>query len=69
MNRVEAAANRAALRLRDNPQYNCWEVYTVILGSNKRTWIKIDEQTKNWYIQTFPDIKIVTWSKDHEPHL
>lgn len=69
MNKVEATASRAALKLRFNPDDNCWEIYTVILGSSKRKWIKIYKVTKVWYIQNFPDIEIIPWSKDHEPDM
>lgn len=49
ISRVEAQAIRAALKLRFNTIFNCYEVYTTVHNSGVFRWYKITDEVAEWY--------------------
>lgn len=58
-NKLEAAVIKNNLAIRYSTIYNCWQVYTTIHGTGVFRWLSVTESVKNWYLQTFPGIRIV----------
>lgn len=57
------AAQRACLKLRQNPKGE-WEVYASIHGTSRYRWWIISESQKKWYMKIFPEIQIVEFTND-----
>ena len=54
ISKTEAAVIRSQLRLQFNPFANCYEVFTICLGSNQIfKWIQISEGQARWYSENF----------------
>jgi hypothetical protein len=58
MTNGEAANLRRQLKLRYNNGYQCWEVFTIIHGTDQHRWFRITDSKKDWYIKNFPEITI-----------
>lgn len=54
----EAAAIRSQLRIRHTEKG--FEVFTTVHGSGVFKWYIIDQDRANWYLKTFPELKLET---------
>ena len=68
VSRTEAAVIRSHLKLRENKQLQCWEVYTTAHGTGVYRWFRISHTDVSWWKRNFPEIKIVDFHTGEPIH-